>query len=703
MENLFVIDADDFDVDDRNLDIFFENATIRQFLNDEENSCVSSAKGFGKTFLLKIKRKHLQNKDGIVCIPENRMLDTIIGIAFSNKLLKIVSDYKNWVTLWELSISLSIIKSEGRRNKDFNTTISKEIKGVYEDILKRELNQSPCEILSHILSLDNKEIGLLIQNSARVVVALNLICHKYAIFIDSIDERVKECLFDDENSRAAHGSTVPNIWYFAQYSILEAIIRLGKLNKHINLYCSIRQEAIQNNSIYPTDLQGQISALIKEIRYTYGDLKEMFDIYVKNSDDSLLARPEYKNRNSNMAFCGYTGIENLYIGKSEECFHYIYRHTLQRPRDIMHICKAISEDRANTRDINTFKTVVNESAKKLVHEYLKSIDYFIEDFNYVNIESLFNLFNSNIFRRKELKNICSSYNQDSCEKEQCLSCNAIHLFCQLYNIGLLGYVKEDINNVRKIQSFLPPGCNVYNKNNTLPLSDLYFLHSATNDLIKEIREKKGQEYNICKSLIIGDSKLIADGEINNAVDEIKRGKTIFLSSTHYGNTDIRNVVKEHLKSMKIENVLAYETPDFSTESALLHSHDVCINAVDKCDTFLLIINERYGGTYSGNQYKEELKKHYDRDVSIVWAEYWKAREEKKNIFIFIKERVDIEMSLYKFNKNGGVTDMIMRPEYDDKDGLLDFIDSIQHQRDGNWKHIYRDANHLKDILSQIFN
>ena len=51
-----------------------------------------------------------------------------------------------------------------------------------------------------------------------------------------------------------------------------------------------------------------------------------------------------------------------------------------------------------------------------------------------------------------------------------------------------------------------------------------------------------------------------------------------------------------------------ESPDFPKELGI-HSHDICLDVVKKCDTYLLIIDKRYGGIYAGNKYpKEEISR-----------------------------------------------------------------------------------------------
>ena len=699
--NLFVIDADDLRDSSKTLDIVFKNGSVRRFLDASLSSCVSSAKGFGKTFLLKIKRLELHRRGETNCIPQGRMLDIVPGVRFGKSLLKILKDYNNWTELWKLSISLSVVKNECRLDSKHRDMVFTEIRD-FDDVIRiinSETCNTPCEILSNILSLDNKQIGQLLAKVPNIVLLLNNVNRHYSIFIDSIDERFKECIFDDSESMVAHGSTDRKVWYYAQYSLLEVMMFMKKLIFPIDVFCSIRREVVQIADTFPMDLQGQIRGLVTEICYTYEDLNQMFDIYVANSDESSLVRHEQRNRDSALAFWGYKTIQNTYTNMDEQCFHYIYRHTLQRPRDIMLICSSLIEDKTCRTDISKFKTMVNNEAKTIVKDYLKSIDPFMATFNHNEIEGFFTLLNSNILTSSDMKDICSSYNKERCNRDNCVACDAEHPFCKLYNVGLLGHIKEDLTNGKMVQSFLPPGHNVQSVKHAIMPSALYFLHPSTNDLICELRQLKNLPYALCKSFIIGDVRPIEEQDIADAVNEIRRSKTIFFSSTHYANEDLRPSVIKCLKNMGFveEKILVYENPKFDDGSGL-HSHDVCINKVQQCDTFILVINERFGGKYAGNQYREKFATLFEnKAVSISWAEYWKARKTHKRILVFIKENVEYDMNTYKINTQAGI-DIKLDKKYNNPERLLAFIDFIQHQSVENWRYIYRD---IADLQRQL--
>jgi hypothetical protein len=542
----FVIDASNLHINDEDLSLLlFENNLVKVFLESDSNSCISSAKGFGKTFLLKVKRQKIQKNTSIHCIPQSQELDTIGDISISKNLLSILSDYHKWVALWKISISLSVIKAECKENREYNTAISNTFRTLDETskksseinnkslygILEQGFCDTPCEILSYILSFGNKGLLKMIKRVPNVMAAFNRVNHAYAIFIDSIDEKLISCLYSEEESSTKSIRARTNIWYYAQYSLLEAIHNLSKTVSHIKIHCGIRQEVIQDHSRCPTDLHQQISNLVTKIDYSCKDLKEMFYKYVDCLDESYLICPEHKKNDKSMAFFGREFIENINVKENEDPFYYIYRHSLKRPRDIMDMCIAICERSDIRKDINEFRRTVNNKAVNILEYYLHNIEPFIVDeFNKDSIESFINKYiDTNIFVKEGLIEICSKYNTTACPRNKCDQCKEQHPFCTLYNIGLLGYIKSNkgINDINVMeQYFLPPGHSLYPVKATLPPeSKLYFLHPAVYDWLKI--KKNRSDINDSQQFAIGDSKSITQEQIDDVIDKIeKTGKSI---------------------------------------------------------------------------------------------------------------------------------------------------------------------------------
>lgn len=109
-----------------------------------------------------------------------------------------------------------------------------------------------------------------------------------------------------------------------------------------------------------------------------------------------------------------------------------------------------------------------------------------------------------------MKDICREYNNmASCKDENCKLCDAEHVFCDLYNTGFLGIIKDDTNkdtpeNVNT-QKFLGPyELRSYEKGG-LPLSNnFYLIHPCLQSCIEDIRHRMtGKSYNLVRNILIG--------------------------------------------------------------------------------------------------------------------------------------------------------------------------------------------------------
>ncbi|NUM37262.1 MAG: DUF4062 domain-containing protein [Candidatus Brocadiae bacterium] len=72
-----------------------------------------------------------------------------------------------------------------------------------------------------------------------------------------------------------------------------------------------------------------------------------------------------------------------------------------------------------------------------------------------------------------------------------------------------------------------------------------------------------------------------------------------------------------------------------------HSHDICLNAVKDCKFFILVIGNRYGGLYSGNDYPEF------ENISIMHAETKLAIASKLKLLTFVRKNIFDERVTFK--------------------------------------------------------
>jgi len=714
VNNPFVVDADSLKFDDNFSAYFYKNHIVDTFLISNDIHCVASPKGIGKTLLLKAKRKACQEISGMNCLPENEMLDVIPKIIINKNLVNKLNNYHVWVDLWEICIALSVLKYQIKKNMYFYDKICNYLNNNYLSLLNNPLYNTTGQYLSFILRLSNKEFGYIMDNMQQLITAISAstIINQFSLFIDSIDERFDRCIFIDEErsdnpDMYEFNKEKINIWYYSQYSLLEAICSLRKVNHHIKIYCSVRQEVLNNKQErYNTGSHEHISGIITVISYSYTDLSNMIGLYIKQLDDSMLHKPKYKISDWELSLFGFKLLSHTFVeNETENPFHYIYRHTLKRPRDLMRMFSAIykaGKDNYNSED--ALKKIINEEAVIIAKDYMNSISPFIIDFDVKKRDEFFSLLTANIFDRKELKNICSQFNSQDCPKINCKTCDKNHPFCTLYNAGLLGYVKNDYANNKKEQFFLAPGNEFTNNKSSLHISDLYFLHPSINELIKikDIRKNINLKYNFCKDFIIGDGRSIDNQKINNSLTNMRKNKTIFLSSSDSGAMKyIRADILRYLEDdLKFENILAFEKDDFPKHD-FMTPQEMCIKNVELCDVFILIIDQNMGSPYKGKFYENEFSKAFpNQTITSVWAECYNARKHKKNILLFIEKDLVTMYHAYMANIKSGILDSKMgKVEYPET--MSAFLHYLQnHNGDATWRNEYSDLFEFKTKLEK---
>lgn len=74
---VWVEDADKLELDSKELGIVFENKAIASYLNSRSSLGLAGVKGQGKTFLIKVKRKRIEENVSRLCLPKNNMVDVL--------------------------------------------------------------------------------------------------------------------------------------------------------------------------------------------------------------------------------------------------------------------------------------------------------------------------------------------------------------------------------------------------------------------------------------------------------------------------------------------------------------------------------------------------------------------------------------------------------------------------------------------------
>ncbi len=459
-------------------DLLYRTNQIEDFLEAQSDSVffVTATKGLGKTFVLKAKSiKYI--RDGIPLIHANILVDKpgIGSVVFDKEKLNLFSSIQNWSNLWTLAISLSTLK-----RLNLHDTISN-----FSPLIDKLCNLPARNITSYFKIL----LNLSINDYFNVVSELNNIVSPateaiktpIAAFIDNVDEYFE--IHIDKNkfsSKSAEGQTSKDIWYLSQIGLIESIYQITSKNPHIKIFASIRKEVFLKLSDYDSKSL-QYKGRSVELSYSKEELREIFYLNIKKESQSRLVDSNLQYDNPLYAFCGTNKVSHSYVeGESENIFDYIYRHTLQRPRDFMTIGRAISHIKRNNRTIESLQTVINDSSTEIADSYLQEVSPHLGD---INFNDIFKLLYSNILTTSLLKNSCSKFNAIECDEIDCSSCSGTHIFCSMYSIGLLGYGKEDQVKRDILQEFLPPGMKSFDIPGKLPKSDYYLIHPCLYGLI----------------------------------------------------------------------------------------------------------------------------------------------------------------------------------------------------------------------------
>lgn len=714
-------DADVIRWDEKRLGMVYENQKVKDYLRNNRKLGIAGTKGQGKTFLIKVKRARYQKKEwmdwdedqNIICFPKNDMVDTIDNsISIDKSLHRFLSNYNNWVTLWKLSIAITILASE-----EFGTILCKNDKSK----LKKETldlfiienkKRRPTTILRYLLKYDYNTLDIITEDLSLLINFLDRINSGVYIFIDKIDQAFAKYVYNAHQEK--RGSRNASYWQYCQYGLANAAYDLiSNVNVHIKVFYTIRHEALIDSELLAKNASRNIEAFLTELIYTKEDIREMFRLYVRNEDDTNLKMPQYKYDNQEKAFFGFEEIPHTYVNETEKIFDYLYRHTLRRPYDLMKICNTLFYIDAEKLTLDNVRNSINATSGKVLRQYFSEVEPFITC-DYSDIEKLLSCLNTNIFDIKYIHYVCKRYNEvygmkNVCNKD-CKNCKNSHPFSTLYNIGILGYLfKTSANPICK-QKFLPIGdSRLKLKEYDLPVSNLYILHPCLCDEARRIRNGLNREFIASNLLIACEGKVVPDETIKDIrrkrnIDKMKK-EMVFVSSTISNLTLERKIAKEVLFDKGFYPIMS-EEDNFGYAPNNSDSHDYCIDKLLKCSKMVCIIGKKIGGKYAGHKYKSYINEIYKKsgerikEPSISLMEFFSGWKKGNIIFrVFIDEEISTDYEIYKKDKKNycGETDIEVFT-------LVNFINHLEIEkgrRRGNWRMSYDSLDRLRTQISGI--
>jgi predicted transcriptional regulator len=584
-----------------------------------------SPKGFGKTLFLMYKRhlyetihkkdwdkkgkgdmimlgEDLSQDDGKeIILPSGEILERDkINISYDSGKIGILIVPVNWEKIWSLCLYQTAIKNFYEKNKEtLARIITREIppkdQGVVNELIDnsyKKLHQN----LAHILGLSHRGIAKIIEKQELLKTIIKSISSGIVIFIDNVDECFRDQLKQRDISTIS-GQSDPMVWYAAQMGLVKAIWNIP--STHLKVFTGIRKEAYEKlrRGDYADELIQQYDRSTLDIRYDMEDLKEMFIKNIKNMSGDELVKPEYLETDPIYAFLGIpkNKITNTWVGnKKENVFEYIYRHTLNRPRDLMTIggaLTAIETGRRTEDNIKNHKDYgVDASATNIVGEYMIETKPLL---NFFDFDKLFDLIHSNILTKREIREKCRVFNDldpETCENRDCRECRETHVFCTLYKIGLLGVVWKDPVTGDEVQKFLPSWSAIPEPDisGELDDSEYYLIHPALNSLIYNRSKKSGRaEFNPNPTTIVGDGYGWKDPMILPTMrccsfhkdrfcksDRFLNPRGVFLASS-YNKRNVIVELEEELKKLNLQVDIDKWTKREEPETGQIFCNEVC--------------------------------------------------------------------------------------------------------------------------------
>ena len=476
-----------------------KNFNIRAFLETNEKRYLVGPKGSGKTLLLLRKAIDQRKKGGAICIPSDSDMpvDRLTATQHVGKRFNYtVSDHSEsslaWASIWKHAIFLSVLhhmrdqilvendenfavlqKGERWKEKlDYSRLVEERI--LIDRLLPSDyaLSSRPfhyfTELGDRLDSSPKDTLKTIRQDNAKLEALLNKINRDIYVFMDNLDD-----YYEKE----------PDLWYNSMYGQFRAVREISLTHRHIHLFTSIRLDIYKQ---FSDEMQLQYYDYIAKLEYTKSELLNIFELHIKELDKDLLAKPGIQKTDPWKAFFGECIImPNSYIGADENVKDYIHRHTLGRPRDMVHMGTVLLAKRPREGfTIESIRKAVLTAEEDISEQYLAEIAPMLDQRFHIK-ELIKDHVPCNIMTSDQIRKATQDYinsRTDYFEPDE--ASDLTRPFETLYQLGLIGIAQRDIGKKERIQHFESPGRGLSNpKSRHLPEAALYFIHPTLTHLL----------------------------------------------------------------------------------------------------------------------------------------------------------------------------------------------------------------------------
>jgi hypothetical protein len=487
------------------LDTIIKNNDIDLFLDTHNKRYLVGPKGSGKTLLLLRKAIDRRESGNGLCIPSNAStpvdrLDAAehVGKKFNYQTSDPSEAGLAWATVWKHAIFSSVIhhlrdellgdmepESEEDSSNEWLSLVKNSPNEEFRALLDKIVSSySPIPLgpfhyftqLGHRLDESgHKMLSQVREECQKMNIYLRLARRPIYIFLDNLDD-----YYERE----------PALWVNSMYGQLRAVREVSLSHKNIHLFTSIRQDVFEQ---FNDEMRLQYYDYVAHLKYTKNQLLKIFATHISELDDDLLVDSSKRKADPWHAFFGDAEqIHDKNTDTHEHVCDYIHRHTLGRPRDIVHIGTILLKYRTDSGFLpDDIRKAVSVAQTDISLQYLKEVEPLTGDFSISDFLS--NHVNSYVLDKDDIENSVLSF-LVRLEEEGIIVpdyvCCINTPFETLYDLGLLGYVQEVPGTDRCIQQFRRPGQGLSQTNKrTLPESPYYFTHPVIHHLLPPCAEK----------------------------------------------------------------------------------------------------------------------------------------------------------------------------------------------------------------------
>ncbi|WP_157879016.1 EF-hand domain-containing protein [Pararhodospirillum photometricum] len=287
----------------------------------------------------------------------------------------------------------------------------------------------------------------------------------FVVLIDAFDQALREAC-----------PTNIEAWKAGQRGLAKAAHSLFTGNHHIKTITTIRQEAW---SEFIDEQREVLENKSITLEYSDSELKKIF----------ANAITRYTKKRSIESFLNARVIHNAYCGVDEDPFVYILRHSTGSPRSLMAFGKGLTELNLERFSGDTLQEKIRDkvdsiSSDNLLKDYLMSQkSQFLRTLNSnARIQFLLRSIPSNVLTLESLHAINKLFSEKTHIPPE-----DSHPFCELYNIGLLGHVRQDVAGGGFYQYFRKPQDFDWTLENIIPENSVFLLHPGLASAISTMR------------------------------------------------------------------------------------------------------------------------------------------------------------------------------------------------------------------------